>query len=547
MARVGRCSFAVLGIFAAALAAPPEAHYVGSKACYGCHAEIYRSYRKTDMGRSMRPAADLDNAGVPAEATKLLSSSTRIMRVFRDQAGWHQSESELNVFVDAHKLEYIIGSGTNGLSCIVRRGNSLFQAPLSYYSKVGKWDLSPGYEYGDYGFSRSTPEGCVFCHSGRAQPVLDRPGEYSDPPFLELAIGCENCHGPGEAHANDPKRSGTIVNPAKLTPRLAENICMGCHQRGDARILQPGKTFQDVRPGQWLIDTVAILKIRPQNEEQREQDLLEHNAAMEASRCFRESGGKLSCLTCHDPHIQPNAAEVPSYFRAKCLTCHTEQSCRLSLAARQQGTPSDDCAGCHMPKRDIAVISHSALTNHRIPARPNEPLASWQPSPDTGLLLVDQPEGQKREVSSLTLLRAYSELANRSPEYEQRYLALLDRLSHPEVEDPFVQAALAHRALADGKNEEALMHLTVGIRLGEATVYEDKAKALANLGRGDEALAVLRQGVEIHPYDQEMRKNLILECINFKRYTEARNAMNEYVTLFPEDDFMRKLLQRVSS
>ena len=200
MARLSCCSFLPwLAITTGALAAPPTPHYVGSKACYGCHEQIYRSFTKTDMGRSMRPAADLDRASFPTEATVSVPGSNRTLRVVGDRTGWRQSESEPNVFVDEHQLDYAVGSGTNGVTFLVRRGNYLFEAPLSYYSKANKWDLSPGYEYGDYGFSRSAPEGCILCHSGRAEPVLDHPGAYRDPPFQELAIGCENCHGPGEA------------------------------------------------------------------------------------------------------------------------------------------------------------------------------------------------------------------------------------------------------------------------------------------------------------------------------------------------------------
>jgi len=40
---------------------PPQGannDYVGSHVCAGCHAEVYRSYRETDMGRSMALASE---------------------------------------------------------------------------------------------------------------------------------------------------------------------------------------------------------------------------------------------------------------------------------------------------------------------------------------------------------------------------------------------------------------------------------------------------------------------------------------------------------
>jgi hypothetical protein len=545
MVRLSLC----IVVQALALAAPhpnKEPHYVGSKVCFGCHANIYRTFTKTDMGRSMRLADDLNERDIPIQTTVPIASGTREISVFHDGAGWHQRESESNVFVDEHKLDYVVGSGANGLSFIVRRGNHLFQAPLSFYSKVGRWGLSPGYEYADYGFSRPIDQECVLCHSGRPQPVEHRRGEYLDPPFRELAIGCENCHGPGEFHAREPNRGKWIVNPAKLPPRLAENICMNCHQGGDARVLQPGKSYGDFRPGEWLIDTIALFKIPPKSGEKSDVDLLEHNSAMKISRCFRESAGRLSCLTCHDPHVQPAGAEAVSYYRQKCFTCHTDQSCRLPLTARIEHNPSDDCAGCHMPKRDIGVISHSALTNHRIPARPGQPLPK-ETADGPDMLLLNPRPGSAATIPDVTLLKAYSQLASTRPEYQQRYLALLERLSRAQPENPFVQAALGHKALAEGKDADALTHLSIGLSLGDAAVYQDMAKACSNLGRGEEALTYLKKAVEIEPYNQALLKTLTLQYISMKRYPEAREAMMRYVELFPEDSFMRKLLARVTN
>jgi hypothetical protein len=547
MSRCLLMSFGLTFLVDAATVSSPG--YVGSKACFACHENIYRSFGKTGMGRSMQPVAELDTSHLPLDSTLNIGSTGRTLRVYRDQTGWHQSETEPNVFVEDHKLEYAVGAGANGFTFLIQRGSYLFQAPLSFYSKTSKWDLSPGYESVDLGFSRPAPEACITCHSGRPIPVARRNGNYREPPFDELAIGCENCHGPGAAHVHSLGRApGSIVDPAKLPARVAEDICMNCHQRGDVRVLQPGKSYSDFRPGQSLVQTLAILKVPAENNAQTGDDLLEHDAAMKASRCFRASGGKLSCLTCHDPHVERTGPLAVSFYRAKCFTCHTDTSCRLPLNMRTANKPADDCIGCHMPKRDIAIISHSALTNHRIPASSTSKYTEAPaPDPATGLLLIDPPSNQPAAVPDLTLLRAYAELAPRYPAYQDRYLGLLQRLSQTEPNDPFVQAALGHKALTEGRNDEALAHLSHALVLDEPAVYIDIAKACSNLGRNDDALDYLKRGIDADPFNPVLQKTLILEYINLKRYPDARQAMEQYVKSFPGDAFMRGLLARVSN
>lgn len=525
--------------------------YVGSKACYGCHTAIYKSFTATDMGRSVTPASDWKTDALPAEATLALPGSSHVFAVSHNESGWVESESEPGVFSVEHQLAYTVGSGTNGLTFLIRRGNYLFQAPLSYYARTLKWDFSPGYEHADIGFGRAVPEECINCHAGRASPVLNRPGAYADPAFPEMAIGCENCHGPGEGHVQSlGKRAGTIVNPAKVNPRLAENICMNCHQGGDTRVLQPGKHFLDFRPGQWLFDTAVILKQPARTSEQHEADLLEHYAAMQVSRCFRQSAGKLGCLTCHDPHVQPRRAEVAGYYRAKCLTCHNTQSCSLSIKVRTAQNPPDDCAGCHMPKRDVQQISHSALTNHRIPARAGEPTPPFAQNETAGLIdgliVVNPPPGRAAKLSKVMLLRAYATLALKNTDFQRRYSGLLDELGKTQPQDTFVQASLGHEALSAGKTEEAVAHLKLALPLDSASVYLELGEALAKLGRSNESIEYLKKGVEMDPYNAVMQKTLILQYINLKSYNEATVLIKQYVATFPEDSFMRNILARVN-
>jgi len=45
---------------------------------------------------------------------------------------------------------------------------------------------------------------------------------------------------------------------------------------------------------------------------------------LEQSPCFQKSGGKLSCITCHDPHS--DASTDRRYYEKICLTCHSAAS-----------------------------------------------------------------------------------------------------------------------------------------------------------------------------------------------------------------------------
>jgi hypothetical protein len=544
----------------------PSNDYVGSKSCAECHRAIYGAFSKTDMGRSMSSVSPVLLERIPNAAHIFDAQLNRHFNVSVRDGNLYQEDYEIGpdgreIFRDVQRIEWIIGAGANGFGAIVRRGNILFEAPLSFYSKTQRWAVSPGYESYDYGFSRPILPACITCHSGRPQPIANGNGLFLDSPFAELAIGCENCHGPGALHIARMKErwSGaktddhSIVNPAKLPSWLADNICMSCHQTGDARILKPGKNFQDFRPGSALDDSVAILMVRPKHDATPQSDLLEHYFSMTLSKCYRKSAGHLSCITCHDPHTQPAGREVSELFRLRCLTCHTEKSCAAPLATRQRKDPPDDCAGCHMPKRDVKEISHSVLTNHRILRESGEPYPEAAFNPTTpelpDLIHLDARPGQERTpLPPVTLLQAYGQLLKAHPEYRERYVSLGRSLRTLLPDSVSVLEALAYAALDQKTGDrlsEAAAYLERAINLGSTSPddFELCASLLIQAGRLPEAAVVLQGGIKLIPHDAELYRLLGTLYLSQKRFPEARNLLSVASQTFPENSQIRALLE----
>ncbi len=148
--------------------------------------------------------------------------------------------------------------------------------------------------------------------------------------ITEPGVRCEVCHGPGRTHIEAKSRQ-TIRNPRSLPAEDVNRLCGICH-----RPPEDGPAANDFT-NPWNV---------------RHQP-----PYLEQSKCFRASGGELSCLTCHAPH-EPLRRNDPAYYRQKCAACH---------AAPPQICLSDtkpDCTRCHMPS--VAADPHLKFRNHWI-------------------------------------------------------------------------------------------------------------------------------------------------------------------------------------
>ena len=366
--------------------------FVGSDACRECHQEIYDRYKASPMGRSIR-TAEAAIAELGDEQRVAFHAGPRDYEVSVVDGKLLHAESMVHdgepLYRQQKEIAYVLGSGQRGRSYLIHEHDRLFQSPIGWYAashfeqddqgasrqdSSGAWDLSPGYQPESHPrFSRVIDEGCLYCHAGRTNPKEASHDRFHNNTFHELAIGCERCHGPGQAHvdfhAGVKEASDVIVNPAKMEdPILRDNVCNQCHLLGQSVVRRRGKSFFSYRPGERLEETFVMMT-RPSNQTGSRISAVSQVEQMRKSQCYIGSQEQLSCTSCHDPHFSPAPQDRIAHYRDRCLQCHQDQGCSLDESDRQR--EQNSCVACHMPRLPTSNVPHTSLTHHGI-VRPGQ-------------------------------------------------------------------------------------------------------------------------------------------------------------------------------
>ncbi len=367
-----RLAFALLlaGGLLPALAAVP------AKVCATCHQEAASRYFSTGMGRSFyRPSP----ANIVEDYTRNNTfehplSATRYAMTRRGnqffQKRWQVAFDGKETNVEEYRVDYILGSGNHSRTYLTRRPQGgLVELPISWYSeKGGYWGMSPQFDTRHPLTRRFISYECYSCHN--AYPEIPKPVETGNPVFpamLAEGIDCERCHGPGEAHVKAPS-AATILNPARQTPQKQLEVCLQCHLESTsteipALIRRVNRGPFSYVPGQPLTDFLLFFDHAPGKGFDDKFEIVGSSAyRMMKSQCFLKSEGRLTCVTCHNPH------QLETNMDAKCRSCHAATFTASVAAGRH--TAAADCAGCHMPKRRPADVVHTVFTDHLIQRRP---------------------------------------------------------------------------------------------------------------------------------------------------------------------------------
>lgn len=574
-----------------------EAAFAGDEACASCHADLYASYHRTGMGRSV---SRFD----PATAPERLDPDGRSPTVYNARFDLYyeafvrgdslfQREFRLDeggglVHELVYLADYVVGSGNATRSYFMRANGFVTEMPLTWYVERELWDMSPGYETSNSRFSRPATLECMTCHNGLPEHSAFTQNHYDE---LPLGITCERCHGPSGEHV-EARLAGaepggpdpTVVNPARLERTLQLSVCQQCHLEGIA-VFKPGEDPTTFRPGDALAAHRSVFVRQDKIEDPEDFGIASHGLRLAQSACFEQSA--MTCTTCHDPH-QPTADFGPDAFNATCRSCHGgdeaaahDTFCSRPAADSPAEAMTGDCVSCHMQVGGTSDIPHVSFTDHWIrrevpPARPagrlDRELTRDEPFVLVNLLESEQPldPGVADLEAGLAYFHLYETL-HRIPDYLPDVAARIRRglaagADHPEARLTLGRALIemdslvaAERVLGEAVSahpDDAWAHYWLGearTRRGNHAAAEGPlrraveiqplfvearvalADALAESGRVDEAIAELETAAETNPeHATEAWNNLGFLHLQAGRTAAARPALERAVALDPD-------------
>jgi tetratricopeptide (TPR) repeat protein len=354
---------------------PEPSPYSGEAKCVSCHKDVGRAHEKTRHARTFHRGAEL--LELPRPSTPFTDPDhPDIVHTLVQGGKTLKVRTKIDDRIYETLVDYAFGTTDRYFSMVGRDGEGGYRAVRRSFFHEGE-ESGWGPTAGDQGHTdrvadvrgqsiqlRDGVVRCLHCHVTNPRALRDPDHVESGPEVADAGIGCERCHGPGAAHvlaveSDFPDRA--IVSVGSGGGEAASRQCRECHIVGDASEM----------------------------EHRREEPIWVRSpgATMTFSRCYTESDGALSCLTCHDPHRDSDRSTA--FYEKRCLACHSPgtgatvakadyagvHAAKDSESVRADGPPRNssvckvnptcDCLGCHMPKVRQPVL-HTFLTDHYI-------------------------------------------------------------------------------------------------------------------------------------------------------------------------------------
>ncbi|MCC6673430.1 MAG: tetratricopeptide repeat protein [Planctomycetes bacterium] len=359
------------------------ARHVGTAACAECHAQEAQAWRGSHHDLAMAAAGPESVRGAFAgETFAWPGGAATFLR--RDGAYWIRTEDERGTQQE-HRVGFTFGVWPLQQYLLPLPDGRVQAFPVA-------WDARPAAQGGQRWFhadpGRVARAGerfhwtgsfytwnhtCAECHSTHVQKGFDRAAGRYATRYAGEDVGCEACHGPGDAHVRWARAGGRAGDPddglavrlrgARLedwsfdpatgiarsaaAPRSAIEIqtCARCHARR-------APLLDGVTPGAPLTEThlPALLEAGLYHADGQVLDeVFEWGSFLQS----RMHAAGVTCTDCHEPH----GARLRAEGNALCARCHLPA--RFDTPAHHHhvaGSAGAACTACHMPTKTFMVV-----------------------------------------------------------------------------------------------------------------------------------------------------------------------------------------------
>jgi predicted CXXCH cytochrome family protein len=502
--------------------------------CKRCHEEIFERYLSTPMARASGLAEEnlipgtFLHAGSNAEYT-ISNHNGNAELAF-------QSKMDANIS-GKYPLSYFLGSGHLGTTYLYKINDYLFESPVAWYAPSHSYDMKPGLEE----MKQMPPaiqiqSSCLRCHMSAVQSsdqgTINR---YTGVPFLHGGITCESCHGDAEQHVSSHGKA-PVINPARLSPEKRDSICISCHMEGDVSVERAGHSVLNYHPGDSISDYLAFYVYSGSDLTVRGVSEVEQFAQ---STCKRMSGDKMSCTTCHDPHFTPQPEQRVAFFRARCLSCHSEPQ-----FAASHHPQNPDCTSCHMRHTGAENIPHVAWTDHRILRLPSSPPTGAERDAGTELVPIFSLNTTQRDLA-LAYYRAFLE-GDRSAGAKAWTLLQQQRIAI--AKDKEALDAMGNLSAERGDLPAAHEAFEQVLKLDphDLTALSNLGILEARQGKLKESLALLQSAFDVNKDIAGLAMNLArVQCMSGDA-AAARTTINEALVYGPGLHELEQMRDRLS-
>jgi len=376
----------VLADYLICLPEDTKAAYVGSQACFECHAEETKQWRGSHHDRSMDLAtpetvlgdfdgAELTHFGI---TSRMFRQGDKYMIHTEGPDGTMQDFQIKYVFGVDPLQQYMVemergedqGADEVGRVQVLRvswdtvRKRWFFLSPPDVSHKLAPSDPLHWTKMG-----QNWNHMCADCHSTNLHKNHNPKNDTYHTTFSEIHVGCEACHGPGSVHVKladskslfwDRKLGYGLPNLKSRDTHVQMHACFRCHSQ--RRIVRP-----DFEAGKNFYDYFANRLLTPDGYHSDGQILGEvyvHGSFIQSLMYHKD----VRCTDCHNPHTALPRHEGNTL----CTSCHMDShpAGKYDAPSHHHHKPDGKgalCVECHMPESTYMAIDPRRDHSMKIP------------------------------------------------------------------------------------------------------------------------------------------------------------------------------------